>query len=463
MSTLPTPKHPPAASNQLMGPGMKIAMLVAGFLFAVFGLLTIQFAYAITTASLPWATSLTLAIVQYPAGTEAGLIGLEQAHEQYRALASTMSTHTLTGGLVVSLGILQFIPALRRKYRNLHRASGALLAVLMVAVSVTSLHFLAVIPPTHILAGQSFYITLLALSGLSLVFLMQAGLSALSKDFRSHMVWMGLAFCCFLTAPLLRYNYILVGAFDPQNINRLVQNSVPSVLIQGYLLFMLWLCIVGDKDIPNKSGQSTLAIPTKWLTILAMLSALSVLLLAGLHPTIVEPNFFTETSTRPAWLLAIGVALLKCVQIFSSKEVWLRGLQGQKPGQVFTASTMASALGLLWFASQIDTAAFHAHTVYYGLVNFAVIELIALALAHLTSPLKNGTHLFALANASLAWCWLGIPGTVLAISAFGFSWAVALTTAFVLVPPTFMVIGIIIASGISLYLAPKKRGTSPVG
>lgn len=442
--------------NPALPAPMKIGMWILGVFFAIFGLLTMQFAYAIAVGSMPWSTTLTMMIVDYLPDTEPGLITLSQAHSQYHELVKTMSTHSLVGGVVVALGILQFVPSIRRNHRQLHRAMGAMLALFMAGVSVTALYFLAIIPPTQILAGQAFYIVLLALAALSLAFLAQAGLAAMSKDFRSHMVWMGLTFSCFLTAPILRYNYILVGAFDTQNINRLVQNSVPSVLLQGFLLFMIWLCLVGDKDLPPRTNQALWRMPQQFQKLLILSAAISVLIVAAMGVYAFDANFFIVNQS----VVTIGVllvALAKIAQVMASQAVWLNGYEGKRPTGLFAASTAISAIALFWLASTLNKDNFHAHTVYYGLVNFAVIELITLGLAYLTKPLKNGAHLFAMASAALSWMWLGMPGMIMGIYLSGFEFPVAIISAFVLVPPTFMAFAVLVATGVGLFTAVKQK------
>ena len=435
---------------------VKVSMWIAGALFVVFGLFTIQFAFALFEGTMPWATSLTAAILQHPPELVANVISIEQSHAHYRELAATIPIHAVVGGFVVAFGLLQFIPSLRRNHRQVHRALGGTLAVFMVLVCITALIFLYKTPPSQIFAGEAFWIVLFALACLPLIFLPLAGLAAMSRDFRSHMVWMGLAFCCFLTAPLLRYNYFIVGFLDDQSLNRLVLNSSASVLTQGFLLFMLWLVFVGDKDLPSRTNKQLWRIPEGGLKIAVFGATVSALLMSGLVIFVLEPNYFEVNQSMAMFLIGL-VAVTRVTQIVFSKEVWRKGYEGQKPTVAYAFSTLAASAAMLWLALCMDTTAYHAHSIFYALVNFSVIELIVLALAYSTSPLRNGSQLFSMTSAALSWSWLNVPGMVVGIYLAGFEFGVALSC-MTLVPPLFVAFGIVVSTGASCYLGISRPG-----
>lgn len=435
------PARPPQQPQ--MNGSTRFGIFVSGFLFAIFGLLTIQYAVAIVDNTKPWLYSVLYYLIQYPDSFEPGYITVEQNLAKYRELMPSMSSHALLGGLLVMLGIFQFVPSFRRKRPKLHRVTGTFLLVCMTAVCVSGIHFLSVTTPTQNFSGQAFYFTLFAVAVMSLGLISQAVLAVVAKDFRSHMVWIGLAFCGFLTAPLLRLNYLIVGGLDPQVLNRLVQNSSPTVLLQAFVLWMLWLVFVGDKDLPARAKDQTLKLlPEGVVKVLAWLAAFSLL---GLF------LIYVAGTSQISWLLVIFI-VSRLIQTLSSIETWKGALKGRKPTLIFAVSTVVSIGTGLLFASTMDTSEFTAHAIFYCLVHFALLEMVLMALAFTMPNLGTGVQVFSLCHSAMSWMWLGFPGVIGGLWLFGFETDVGLISSYVLVPPMLFVLAIVVATSSRIFL-----------
>lgn len=438
---------------------MKLGMWVSGAVFAVFGLLTMQYAWAIVQGVHPWLHNLFITLLDYPQVGEPGLTTFEQNFAQYREVMASMSSHALLGGVVVLLGMLQFVPYLRRVKPRVHRTLGKVLALCMTIICLSALHFLAVTRPSEILAGQSFYFILLALAGLALGLISQAVLAVKSGDYRSHMVWMGLAFCAFLTAPLLRFNYLIVGALDPQVLNRLVINSVPVVLTQAFVLWMLWLTWVGDKDLPRRAkGVNLLTLPAVWAKGLAWASAGSLLAL-GLLATLGAFEAHLEVGKLAFLALMAAFVVSRVIQTVLSPQTWQAGMQGLAPMGNHALLTLAAAVGTVLLAFTFNTRDFYIHSLFHCLVQFTLLELAVLGLAYATPALSTGRRIFTLVSAALPWFWAGVPGLMLGLMTLGFEWGVGAVASFALVPPLFFVLAILVATDAKLFVKAQPKGS----
>ncbi|HEX4842846.1 MAG TPA: DUF2306 domain-containing protein [Limnobacter sp.] len=433
---------------------VKTGMWIFGLLFALFGVLTIQYAAVIWTTGTPWLLSAFEHLAIYTPGAEPGLNTVEESLTHYREFAGSMSTHALVGGLVMLAGSLQFIPALRRNHRQLHRLNGAVLVLFMLAVSATGLYFLYHTPRDGILAGEAFYFALGAVALLSLGLLYQAGLAIASKDFRGHMIWMSLAFSCFLTAPLLRLNYFAVAGLDEQPLNRIVQNSSPTVLTQAFVVMMLWFVLVGDKDLPARSKPTWIRskVASSQLLVGLVVTSLWALGLALLY----QPLAAYFNGGQASGIVCIVLVLLaKTWQIAHSRAQWASSLSGsKKPHPGFAWATLASSLAWLLLASQMNVDAFYAQALYFTCLHLLVMELLLLVLAATTPNLSTGSNLFGALSASVSWYWVGLLPTTVAFWLAGFPGDLSLAVAFGLVPAVFVIVGVVFSSGLTLRAIP---------
>ncbi|HEX4879273.1 MAG TPA: DUF2306 domain-containing protein [Limnobacter sp.] len=431
----------------------KVALCGFALLFALFGLLTIQYAAVILTTGMPWLQNALDHLSIYATGAEPGLNTIEQSLAHYRNLAGSMSTHTFVGGLVMLLGSIQFVPGIRRQHRQLHRINGAALAIFMTTVSITGLYFLYHTPLRGVLAGEAFYIALAAVALLSLGLLYQAGLAIAARDFRGHMIWMSLAFSCFLTAPLLRLNYLAVASWQEQYLNRVVQNSSPTILAQAFVLIMLWFVFVGDKDLPHREAIQARRSPTMPIPFVVSGAIISLWLLCGLLLTQNLDNHLRQPQTWGALLLVL-VAASKTWQVYSSAQAWKISMDGGKPNRSYAWSTVVSSIALLMLAGQMKIEGFYAQAIYFALLHLALMEVFLLLLAFVIPALSTGRALFCAASAAFCWHWPLLLITTATFWFMGFTLDTSLTIGLGLAPAMLLVFAVASASKLTFRFNP---------
>lgn len=380
---------------------LKTLAVFCVIIIAGFGIMAIQYGFSIRNGTEQWVNQLLYWMIQTNTTPEPGLSTVEDALGFYQAELGAMMTHMIIGGLVVSLGMLQFIPSLRRKYPYLHRLLGMLMMSGMLAVSVSAIVFLNSITKEQEIAGKSFYIGLWGLAVLSLILLTQSVLALLSKDFRGHMLWMGMAFACFLTAPFLRVNYTMVGSFETMTLNRLVQNSVGSSLAITLSLVMLWLIHTGDRDLPYRGEKSALQMPKSVVGMFAAFSAIAYAAAAWLAS--IGQVEHLSLRTENLWIILALWALAKIWITQQSVSCWQKGMQGGKPSVQYSIALLIGVLLTLSLLPFIDRSSFQGHAFYYSLIHFSAVELILLALALCTPAISTGRSLFTLASAATTW------------------------------------------------------------
>lgn len=439
-----------------IGRSVKAVLCAFALFFACFGVLTIQYAIAVMGQDIPWLISLIDSVAHYQSGAEPGLKTIEESLSSYHQYMGSMATHAMVGGFVVMAGVLQFIPVIRRNHRQFHRINGVLMGLFMTAVSVTGLYFLYHMPLNGILAGASFYFALTAVALLSLGLLTQAALAISARDFRAHMVWMSLAFACFLTAPLLRLNYIAVAGLDEQFFNRVVQNSSPTILLQALVLMMLWYAWIGDKDLPTRTRSSMFTLPKnlpEWMSF----GAIAGVLITSV--AIVFQNLDDYFVLGHGWGVAcvLSVALVKTCQAWMGKQTWTRGIEGLSPTRQNIALTLAGCASWGLLAYSMNTELFYAQALFYTAIHLAIIELLIALIAFRTRALSTGRALFTLISACMSWFWTGIPAVAGLFLAFHFKLDMALTTALGLVPSVFLIFATLVASGVPLRWSLRSK------
>ncbi|OKI04769.1 hypothetical protein A6A06_08545 [Streptomyces sp. CB02923] len=117
----------------------------------------------------------------------------------------SIAVHALPAGLVLLLGPLQFVPALRNRYRALHRVIGRVYMVSVVFASVA-----AVLATTFSVNGFSAQVAFYLLTAAWLYSLTQAYRTIRRGQVRLHRVWMIRNYALSFAAVLLRV-FLLLG------------------------------------------------------------------------------------------------------------------------------------------------------------------------------------------------------------------------------------------------------------
>lgn len=195
----------------------------------------------------------------------------------------TISFHMLLGGLCMLLGGSQFWPAFRRRFPRLHRAFGLVFVVTAQGAMILSAVYLWHSNPDEIYGGFTFYVGLWVLAiGVTLA-LWLAMFHIWRREIAQHQAWMGIAYGFLLTAPLLRYDWTLIGMLFPgASMNEAnyagMMLLIPQSFLFGYGLVCLnrWLSRERAKPQPLPFGDAArAALPYWWPAVSLLFVALA--------------------------------------------------------------------------------------------------------------------------------------------------------------------------------------------
>ncbi len=196
----------------------------------------------------------------------------------------SISIHNALGGICIILGGLQFIPGLRRKAPKLHKRIGRAYVVVVYSAMILAISYLLMTPVDDIFAGLTFAFGLWMMATLTLTTLTMAIYHAMKKQIAQHQAYMALNFSILLSAPLLRYDWTLMGLFLPVEKNFMEGHFTIIILLlahcvlSGYLIFCLNRWVQQDRaqansiDLSKRLGGIFLKTKPLW----PLLSALAV-------------------------------------------------------------------------------------------------------------------------------------------------------------------------------------------
>jgi hypothetical protein len=245
---------------------------LAGVLCVAFAGMAIEFTLAVR-ADRPGAWAALQALLT----DEAYSLGAGSAHEMYptyRKALAAMTSHTMLGGLALGLAVLQFVPGLRRRHPRVHRAIGAGVIAAVTLSMLGAIGYLARTPLADTYASPAFGLGLWVLAFACLGYLAAAIVAVRRRDFRSHMGFMALMLSTLLTAPVLRFEWALFGAFTPHDMATVNQGVSTFLALTTILLITLWMHHVGTFDLPARRRQPVL--PPRMLTLLAWTAVVAV-------------------------------------------------------------------------------------------------------------------------------------------------------------------------------------------
>ncbi|MFE0702273.1 DUF2306 domain-containing protein [Streptomyces sp. NPDC058872] len=147
--------------------------------------------------------------------------------------------HSVLGGLLMLLGPVQLLSAVRRRIR-LHRAAGTLFVVTVYASMAGAALYLVRTPPEEAFSGAAFWIVLATIL-VGTVGSVTFGVLAALRGFPDlHQRWMLLCYGFLMTAPLLRLEWGLLPSLYPGlgilDINRVAIMHLGALVAFGALL-----------------------------------------------------------------------------------------------------------------------------------------------------------------------------------------------------------------------------------
>lgn len=274
---------------------------------------------------------------RYTYGSD-GISDIGQYYATMPAAQKTiLSTHMALGGICIILGLFQFWPAFRKRQRRAHRLMGAAYVVAaLAAMTLSSLHLLhAGVANTY--QGFVFYVGLWLMVAGVVGSVLAAGYFIWRRDIALHLGWQAVGFGFLLTAPVQRYDWMLLGHFFP-GLSQGTANGVVNValfwqcLLLGYLLFAWNRAESARRAAP----QPVLAGPADRIVRavvagVAALAAVGTLLHYGLAPGLAQ--WPAAQGLVPASLMAADSALFT----------------GVLPG-LFALALVVTIGGALWLA-----------------------------------------------------------------------------------------------------------------
>ncbi len=155
-----------------------------------------------------------------------------------------MVVHILVGSFCMLLGGLQFWPYFRKKYMKAHRTIGAIYIVTVPISIIASLIYLANTAPHHIYDHLVAWIALWVFGVLSLISIGMAVRALRARHIYEHQAWMALSFGSLMVAPLLRWDWAILGilfpSIDQETLNLVTMGvMLPECLLIAYGLILI--------------------------------------------------------------------------------------------------------------------------------------------------------------------------------------------------------------------------------
>ncbi len=326
------------------------AWILAAVICVLFGVMAMQFNFALRADDAGW-----WARVQAAMTSEAYSLGPGSAHlmyPTYRKALAAMTSHTLLGGFAITLGVLQFVPALRRRYRVAHRAVGGIVIVGVGASMIGALTYLVRTPLADIYASPAFGLALWALALACLSAVTAAVLAIRRRDFRSHMGFMALMMAALLTAPVLRLEWAVFGMVLPYDMHEINQGAVSSLAVLCVLIMTLWMHHIGAVDLP---ARRRMVVPTAALLSLFGYGATAVIV----HEGLLAPLGFDllgawRGATERLPLIAVIWALPAALLAWRAPREIARVLDDQAITRIGVLLVALSALGAIAITARHD-------------------------------------------------------------------------------------------------------------
>lgn len=135
----------------------------------------------------------------------------------YQRAVTRMLLHSVAGSLVTTVGLLQFSDSLRSRYPGAHRLAGYFYMLCAFVIPMTSAWFLISTGSKNIFSGPSFALILwLLLLGTLMSAAAALYEAAIAHRFERHRDMMAYNYALMLSAPLLRYGWVIVHQFWPE-------------------------------------------------------------------------------------------------------------------------------------------------------------------------------------------------------------------------------------------------------
>jgi hypothetical protein len=275
---------------------------------------------------------------------------------------SVLSVHMALGGACLVLGVFQFWPAFRRNYRKAHRALGGLYILSAYTMVAASAYHLLHTRIEDTFQGFTFHLQLWFLVISTTITQTLAIYHIKKRNFALHFGFQAYTFAAFLSAPLQRLDWVILGAVWPHLTLGEVNNMVNLAGFWQCLLAAYVIYVWNRETSPLRPQMAVQpakgAGEVRFFWALALAGATTTVALFLVWPGL--GHWSVARSIVPASTLAAEAAL------FADRT--LQNL-------VFSAATCAAILSGMWLLMN-DAANRRARNIFYvGAVISGLIQL----------------------------------------------------------------------------------------
>mgnify|MGYP002700120954 CR=1 FL=1 len=197
--------------------------------------------------------------------------------------ALVLGIHATLAGICMVFGFIQFIPAARKHYPLWHRRMGKAFVAFGLLSMLLSMVYLLKTPPQDTYGGLTFHVGLWMLAISASFALFMAVFHIRKRQVAQHQVYMALAYGLMLTAPLLRYDWMILGSLWHQQLSFNEINYAVNVMLipQSFLLaYVLVLFTRWSQKSPLVTPtKQALNISAKWITASIVFSVMCMITL----------------------------------------------------------------------------------------------------------------------------------------------------------------------------------------
>ncbi len=357
------------------------AWTAAALACVLFGVMAIEFNFALRADDSNW-----WARVQSALTSAAYSLGPASAHAMaptYRRALAAMTSHTALGGATLALAVLQFAPGLRRRYRRAHRWAGGAVIVGAGASMLGALTYLARTPLSAVYASPAFGLALWALALACLAYLALAVVAIRRRDYRSHMGYMALMMATLLTAPVLRFEWALLGMGSSYDMSQVNQGVVASLAVLCNLIMSLWMHHIDARDLPARARQCVPSLPL--LSLYGFGAALVVVLEGVFAPVGLDAlHGWRGDAERLPWLAMVWALPAAALAWRAPRDI-AAAVAGQTLAASSRALLMMVALAALLLASQLDGRAVDVVGQRFYWASYGLLSLLLLGAARFST------------------------------------------------------------------------------
>lgn len=147
-----------------------------------------------------------------------------------------LSVHMVLGLVLMGLGVFQFWPAFRRRFRMAHRfMGGGYILAGFTSMAMSGSHLLTS-EISDIYGEYVFYVGLWVMLVIAIIGMSAAGYAIYRRNIAAHLGWQALAFGTFLTAPIQRTYWVGMSPFaGDASFNEMNMVVNVSLFVQAFL------------------------------------------------------------------------------------------------------------------------------------------------------------------------------------------------------------------------------------